>query len=107
MFYFINGTVDQDEFVIGAQYYNNVLQFTKRSSGAGRTFIKTICSIGLDGDLSVPGNIVAGGTINGTNVASLVSLDDLKEVLSSEQIMKIEARVKQRMAVAKVEDIRQ
>lgn len=47
------------------------------------------------------GNLTVSGTINGTTVASLVTLDDLAEVLSVKQMTALEAKVQQRVAIAK------
>ncbi|MCH5236982.1 MAG: hypothetical protein J1E95_04200 [Muribaculaceae bacterium] len=48
--------------------------------------------------------IIFNSTVNGTSVASLVSLDDLRQVLSTDQIAKLEAKVQSRIALAKVSD---
>lgn len=47
--------------------------------------------------LHVDGDIKCSGTINGVSPASLVSVDDLKEVLSTDQISKLQSKMQQRI----------
>lgn len=51
------------------------------------------------------GNLTVSGNINGTKVASLVSIDDLMEVFTSEQIAKIESKVAMRVKQTNDEDM--
>lgn len=57
-----------------------------------------------NGDFS--GNLTVNGTINGTQVASLISIDDLKEVLTTEQFKAIDAKVQKRVVAFQKEQAR-
>lgn len=65
------------------------------SLGADNTRYKTI--YGVDGNFK--GDLIVTGTINGVAAASLVSLDDLKTVLSEDQVYKLSAKLNQRQAI--------